>query len=69
MAKTLRQQNFTFAGPTRAIPPILTARVANQKTGFASSCPLAEPGTSGEAASEARASPDIVPALRVSSNE
>ena len=44
----LRQNSFAFAGPTRAIPsgqdrPILPARVANQNTGFASSCPLAEP--------------------------
>ena len=42
------QKNFAFAGPTRGIPsgqdrPILPARVANQNTGFASSCPLAEP--------------------------
>ena len=45
MAKRLRQQNFAFAGTTRAIPsgqdrPILPARVANQNTGFDSSCPL-----------------------------
>ena len=37
-----------IAGTKRAIPsgqdrPILPARVANQNTGFASSCPLAEP--------------------------
>ena len=41
-------KDFAFAGPTRAIPsgkdrPILPARVANQNTGFASSCPLAGP--------------------------
>ena len=51
MAKTLRQQNYAFAGPTRAIPsgqdrPIFLARVANQNTVFASSCPLAEPAMS-----------------------
>ena len=53
----VRQKNFTFAGPTREKKkkkkpreiqsgqdrPILPARVANQNTGFASSCPLAEP--------------------------
>ena len=38
---------FAFAGPVRAIPsgqdrPILPARVANQNTGFTSSCALAE---------------------------
>ena len=48
MAKTLRQQNFAFAGPTQAIlsgqdSPILPGRVANQNTGFASSCPIVEP--------------------------
>ena len=53
MAKRLRQQNFTFAGPTRAIPsgqdrPILPARIVNLNTGFASSCPLVEPGTGNE---------------------
>ena len=40
--------NLLFAGPKLAIPsgqdgPILPARVANQNTGFTSSCPLAEP--------------------------
>ena len=40
-------KEFRFAGPMRAIPSgqdtlILPARVANQNTGFASSCPLAE---------------------------
>ena len=40
--------NSLFAGPKRLIPsgqdrPILPARVANQNTGFASSCPLVEP--------------------------
>ena len=39
--------NYLFAGPKRVIPsgqdrPILPAWVANQNTGFASSCPLAE---------------------------
>ena len=41
-------KNFAFAGTKQEIPsgqdrPILPARVANQNTGFASSCPLAEP--------------------------
>ena len=42
------QAIFFLAGPKRAIPsgqnsPISPARVANQNTGFALSCPLAEP--------------------------
>ena len=51
------QQTFAFAGPTRAIPsgqdrPILPARVANQNTGFASSCPLAAPPDIGVSKSQ-----------------
>ena len=46
--KDYANRNFALVGPTRAIPswqdrPILPAWVANQNTGFASSCPLAEP--------------------------
>ena len=41
-------KNFAFAGTKWEIPsgqdrPILPARVANQNTGFASSCPLMAP--------------------------
>ena len=41
-------KNCAFAGTKQGIAsgqdrPILPARVANQNTGFASSCPLAEP--------------------------
>ena len=41
-------KNFAFAGTKWKIPsgqdrPILPARVGNQNTGFASSCPLADP--------------------------
>ena len=41
-------KNFTFAETKWEIPsgqdrPILPARIANQNTGFASSCPLMEP--------------------------
>ena len=48
MAKRLRQKNFAFERPTWAMPsgqerPIFPTWVANQNTGFASSCPLAEP--------------------------
>ena len=43
----LTPENFAFAGTKREIPsgqdrPSLLARVANQYTEFASSCPLAE---------------------------
>ena len=42
-------KNFAFAGTKRGIAGgqdrlILAAEVANQNAGFASSCPLAEPG-------------------------
>ena len=41
-------EQFFLAGPKRAIPggqdrPILPARIANQNTGIASSCPLVKP--------------------------
>ena len=41
------KRKLFLTGPTREIPsgqngPILPARVANQNTGFASSCPLAD---------------------------
>ena len=43
----ITQKNFAFAGTKREIPsgpdrPILLSRVANQNTGFALSCPLAD---------------------------
>ena len=36
-------KNFAFAGTKRVIPAYLARSVANQNTGFASCCPLAEP--------------------------
>ena len=47
-AQKITLENFAFSGTKRAIPsgqdrPIVPARVANQNTGTASPCPLAEP--------------------------
>ena len=43
MAKRLRRRILLLREQSKQDMPILPARVANQNTGFALSCPLVEP--------------------------